>query len=186
MRAEAEGPIHRPSGKCLPPRAMTCADLMIRDAVAKHFAGEGRRPRGPAAVLPRTHRGRAACHYCGPCHRGCITRSYFSSLNSTLPAAIATGRMTLRPYSVVHGLIFDAAKRRVTGVRVIDGQTRKTLEFKGRVVFLCASALESVRILLNSTTPEFTNGLANSSGELGHNLMDHVMGGGADGIIPGN
>jgi len=186
VSGQAEELPQLPDGKFLPPMAMTCAELMVRDAIAKHFAGERRMTIGRAAVLTRTHRGRAACHYCGPCHRGCVTRSYFSSLNSTLPAAIATGRMTLRPYSVVQGLNFDAAKRRVTGVRVIDAQTRKALEFKGRVVFLCASALESARILLNSTTPEFPNGLANSSGELGHNLMDHVMGGGAGGMIPGN
>ena len=98
---------------------------------------------GRAAVLTRVHRGRAACHYCGVCHRGCITRSYFSSLNSTLPAAEKTGRMTLRPYSVVHSLIFDPATRKVTGVRVIDGQTKQSLEFRSRILFLNASALES-------------------------------------------
>jgi choline dehydrogenase-like flavoprotein len=73
-----------------------------------------------------------------------------------------------------------------TGVRVIDGQTRETMEFQGHIVFLCASALESARLLLNSKTAEFSNGLANSSGELGHNLMDHCMGGGARATIPGN
>ena len=97
-----------------------------------------------------------------------------------------TGKLTVRPYSVVHSLIFDPSSRRVTGVRVIDGQTKKALEFHGRIVFVCAATLESTRILLNSATPEFPNGLANSSGELGHNLMDHHMGAGASGIIPGN
>jgi choline dehydrogenase-like flavoprotein len=97
-----------------------------------------------------------------------------------------TGKLTIRPYSVVHSLIFDPASRKVTGVRVIDGQTKKPLEFKGRIIFLNAATLESTRILLNSATPEFPNGLANSSGELGHNLMDHHMGAGASGIIPGN
>jgi len=140
---------------------------------------------GRAAVLTQTHNGRAACHYCGPCHRGCITQSYFSSVNATLPVAGKTGRLTLRPYSVVHSLIFDSQTRRVTGVKVIDGQTHKAMEFQGRLIFLCASALESTRILLNSATPEFSTGLANSSGDLGKNLMDHIMGGGAEGIIPG-
>src|SRR5439155_1687558 len=79
---------------------------------------------GRSAVLTRVHKGRAACHYCGVCHRGCITQSYFSSLNSTLPAAMKTGKLTLRPYSVVHSLIFDPSSRRVTGVRVIDGKTK--------------------------------------------------------------
>ncbi|WP_218271685.1 GMC family oxidoreductase N-terminal domain-containing protein, partial [Pseudomonas sp. GW704-F3] len=80
----------------------------------------------------------------------------------------------------MHSLIFDAGTRRVTGVRVIDAQSRQTLEFRGKVVFLCAATLESTRILLNSATPEFSTGLANSSGQLGKNLMDHIMGGGAE------
>jgi hypothetical protein len=76
-------------------------------------------------------RGRTACYYCGPCDRGCITRSYFRSVNATLPAAKKTGRMTLRPYSVVHSLIFDSRPRKATGVRVIDARTRAALEFPG-------------------------------------------------------
>ncbi|MGA2421019.1 MAG: GMC family oxidoreductase, partial [Candidatus Acidiferrum sp.] len=139
-----------------------------------------------SAVLTQVHKGRAACHYCGVCHRGCITRSYFSSLNSTLPAAEKTGNLTLRPYSVVHSLIFDPSTRRVTGARVIDGQTHQSLEFNAKIIFVCASALESARILLNSTSPEFPNGLANSSGQVGRNIMDHAMGGGAEGLIPGH
>jgi choline dehydrogenase-like flavoprotein len=160
--------------------------VTVKDAVARHFPGERMMTIGRAAILTRPHRDRLPCHYCGPCARGCITRSYFSSLNSTLPAALATGKVTVRPFSVVHSLIFDSRTRKVAGVRVIEGQTGKAIEFHGRVVFLCASALESTRILLNSKTAEFAAGLANSSGELGHNLMDHCMGGGARGIIPGH
>ena len=186
ISGQTEGLPQLPDGKFLPPMEMNCAELTVKDAIAKHFAEDRIMTIGRAAVLTQFHRGRAACHYCGPCHRGCITRSYFSSLNSTLPAAEKTGRMTLRPYSTVHSLIFDSGTRRATGVRVIDTQSKQALEFHGRVVFLCASALESARILLNSATPEFPTGLANSSGELGHNLMDHVMGGGADGVIPGH
>jgi choline dehydrogenase-like flavoprotein len=115
-----------------------------------------------------------------------ITRSYFSSINSTLPAAQATGKLTMRPFSVVHSLIFDSETREITGVRIIDGQTKETIEFHARIIFLCASTLESARILLNSATPEFSNGLANSSGELGRNLMDHIFKGGASGTIPGH
>jgi choline dehydrogenase-like flavoprotein len=183
---QPEGLPQLPDGKFLPPMEMTCSELGVKDAIAKHFPGERLMTIGRAAILTRAHRGRAACHYCGPCQRGCITRSYFSSLNATLPAAQATGKLTLRPHSVVHSLIFDSKTRRVAGVRVIDGRTRQALEFRGRVIFLCASALESTRILLHSTTPEFPDGLANSSGELGRNLMDHVMGGGASGRILGN
>jgi choline dehydrogenase-like flavoprotein len=174
-----------PDGKFLPPMPMNCAELAVKQAMAKHFGGERVLTIGRVAVLTQTHRGRAACHYCGPCHRGCITLSYFSSVNATLPAAEKTGRLTLRPFSTVHSLIFDSSARRLTGVRVIDSQTRAALEFQAPIIFLCASTLESARILLNSATTEFPGGLANSSGELGHNLMDHIKGGGAKGIIPG-
>jgi choline dehydrogenase-like flavoprotein len=186
ISGQPEGLPQLPDGKFLPPMEMSCAELIVKDALPKHFDDGRMMTIGRCAVLTRVHRGRAACHYCGVCHRGCITRSYFSSLNSTLPAAEKTGRLTLRPYSVVHSLIFDPATRRVTGANVIDGQSKKTLEFHAKIVFLNASAIESARILLNSTSSEFPNGLANSSGELGRNLMDHVMGGGADGVIPGN
>ena len=186
ISGEALGLPHLPDSRFLPPMKLNCGEIVVRDAIAKHFAGERLLTIGRAAVLTAPHRGRAACHYCGPCERGCITRSYFSSVNATLPAAQQTGRMTLRPNSVVHSVSFDPKSRRATGVRVIDAGTRKSLDFQGRVIFLCASALESARILLNSTTSEFPNGLANSSGELGHNLMDHVKGGGATAVIPGN
>jgi glucoside 3-dehydrogenase (cytochrome c) catalytic subunit len=185
ISGQAEGLPHLPDGKFLPPMEMTCVELDFKAALAKHF-DDRMMTIGRSAVLTQVHKGRAACHYCGVCHRGCITQSYFSSLNSTLPAAQKTGRLTLRPYSVVRNLIFDSKTRRISGVRVVDAQTKSELEFKGRIVFLCASTLESSRILLNSATPEFPNGLANSSGELGHNLMDHHMGAGANGMMPGH
>jgi choline dehydrogenase-like flavoprotein len=183
---EALGLPQLPDSRFLPPMELNCAERVVRDAIAKHFAGERVLTIGRAAILTKAHNGRAACHYCGPCERGCITRSYFSSVNATLPAAEKTGRMTLRPHSIVHSLGFDPQSRRVTSVRVIDAQNRATVEFRARIIFLCASALESVRILFNSSTAEFPNGLANSSGELGHNLMDHIKAGGAVATIPGN
>ena len=140
---------------------------------------------GRTAVLTRDHKGRRACHYCGPCHRGCRTRSYFSSLNATLPAAEATGRLTLRPNSVVAEVLWDPRAGRASGVRVIDAESRDELEFRGRSVFLGASALESARILLNSKSADFPDGLANSSGVLGRYLMDHTMGVGARATFPG-
>jgi choline dehydrogenase-like flavoprotein len=186
VTGQAEGLPQLPDGKFLPAMEMTCAEEVVKDAIAKNFAGDRMMTIGRAAVLTQRHNGRAPCHYCGPCHRGCSTRSYFSSLNATLPAAQKTGKLTLRPHSVVHSLIFDPNSRKVTGVHVIDGQTRKTIEFHGKVMFLCASAMESARILLNSSSTEFPSGLANSSGQVGRNLMDHVMGGGAKGEIPGH
>jgi choline dehydrogenase-like flavoprotein len=186
ISGERLGLAQLPDGKFLPPMQMNCAELAVKQAMARHFGAERVLTIGRVAVLTQTHRGRAACHYCGPCHRGCITLSYFSSVNATLPAAEKTGLLTLRPFSTVHSLIFDSNTRRIAGVRVIDSQTRATLEFHAPLLFLCASTLESARILLNSATTEFPSGLANSSGELGHNLMDHIKGGGAKGIIPGH
>jgi choline dehydrogenase-like flavoprotein len=185
VSGEALGLAHLPDGKFLPPMELNCAERVVQGALAKHFPGERLLTIGRCAILTRPHRGRAACHYCGPCWRGCISRSYFNAIHVTLPAARATGRCTIRPNSVVHSLIFDERSRRVIGVRAIDAETMRPLEFRGRVVFLCASALESARILLNSSTRSFPTGLANSSGELGRNLMDHLMGGGAHGTIPG-
>jgi choline dehydrogenase-like flavoprotein len=176
ISGQAEGLPQLPDGKFLPPMALNCAEQVVKDGMARRFGRDRVLTIGRAAVLTVAHRGRAACHYCGPCHRGCVTRSYFSSVNATLPAAQATGRLTLRPYSVVHSVIYDARQGRATGVRVIDGQTKHALEFQARIIFLCASTLESTRILLNS-------GIGNSSGQLGRNLMDHIMGGGARGRI---
>lgn len=185
VSGQAEGLPQLPDGKFLPPFEMNCAEIAMRDVVAQKFP-DRRLTMGRTAILTVPHRGRAACHYCGPCARGCITRSYFSSIHSTLPAAEATGKMTLRPYSVVHSLVFDRKTRRITSVRVIDAKTKETQEFHAKVVFLCASTLESARILMNSATPEFSTGLANSSGQLGRNLMDHIFHSGASGIMPGH
>ncbi len=180
-----EGLPQLPDGRFLPPMEMVCVEEVVRDAIRRHFGQTRRMTIGRSAVLTRAHNGRAECHYCGPCHLGCITRSYFSSLTATLPAAEATGRLTLRPNSVAHSVIWDPSAGRATGVRVIDRETHEPLEFFGRIVFLAASALESTRILLNSTSADFPQGLANSSGVLGHYLMDHTMSTGATATFKG-
>jgi choline dehydrogenase-like flavoprotein len=185
ISGQAEGLPQLPDSHFLPPMEMNCAEIMFRDGLKTHF-DDRILTIGRSAVLTQVHKGRAACHYCGVCHRGCITGSYFSSNSSTLPAALKTGKLTIRPYSVVHSLIYDSVTRKVSGVRVIDAKTKVASEYKARIYFLNASTLESTRILLNSATTEFPDGLCNSSGELGHNLMDHHMGAGASGIMPGN
>lgn len=176
---------HLPDGPFQPPMEMNCVEAAVRDRLHARFDSARRMTIGRVAVLTEQLPGRAPCHYCGPCQRGCVTRSYFSSLNATLPAASATGRLTLRPHSIAHTVVYDARSGRVSGVRVIDAATRTEHEFRARVVFLCASALESVRILLNSDSPTFPNGLANGSGALGLGIMDHIKRGGASGVIPG-
>jgi choline dehydrogenase-like flavoprotein len=183
VSGEALGLSHLPDSRFLPPMEMTCAERFVAEGMAAAYGGERILTIGRCAVLTQNHLGRRACHYCGPCERGCRTRSYFSSLNATLPAAEVTGRLTLRPNSVVRSL--DHAEGRVTTVHVIDAESHTPLEFTGRVVFLAASTLESTRILLNSASREFPNGLANSSGVLGKYLMDHTMGHGAAGEVSG-
>jgi choline dehydrogenase-like flavoprotein len=178
VSGQAEGLAQLPDGPFLPPMALNCAEQHVRRQMEATFGRARVLTIGRVAVLTSPHNGRAPCHYCGPCHRGCITRSYFSSVNATLPAAQATGRLTLRPFSIVRSLVYDAGKNRVTGVRMIDAKTKTEREYSARIVFLCASALESARILLNS-------GLANSSGQVGRNVMDHIKWGGASGQLDG-
>ena len=161
--------------------ALTCGEEILKKAIADRF---GRTLTiGRAAVLTRALNGRPACHYCGPCGRGCRTGSYYSSPHSSLPAAAETGRLTLIPDAVVSHVTTDE-EGQCSGVYYVDRLTRNHREVAGRIVVLCASTLESTRIMLNSTSGRHPNGIANSSGVLGHYLMDHVMGGGASGTLP--
>ncbi len=173
-----------PDGKFLPAMEMNCAELHLKQKIEENFSGR-KMIIGRVAVLTEPYKGRQKCHYCGPCHRGCSNGAYFSTQSSTLPAAQATGKLTVRCDSVVHSVIYDEKKDRAVGVRVVDRNTHETLEFYGKVIFLCASAIGSTQVLLNSSTPRFSNGLANSSGALGHYLMDHPYLAGASGEISG-
>ena len=168
-----------------PPFEMNALEKHIRANMDAAFKGERKLICSATAVLSREHNGRGPCQGRNQCARGCPYSAYFSSNGVTLPAAAATGNLTLRADSIAHSLIYDDTKRRVTGVRVIDAATRKTTEYSARVVFLCASALNSTALLLNSKSPRFPNGLGNDSGELGHNLMDHHNGGGATASFSG-
>ena len=185
VSGRAEGLPQLPDSQFLAPMDLNCAEQHVREGLTGAYGGERLLTIGRAAILSEDHRDRKACHYCGTCERGCTTHSYFSSLAATLPAAAATGRMTLRPYSVVESVLRDPATGLATGVRVIDAETREEIEFEARLVFMCASALESARLLLNSTDQGTPDGLGNSSGQLGRNLMDHTMGGGAAGFVDG-
>ncbi len=182
VSGQAEGLPQLPDGKFLPPMPLSCGEELLKKAAKEKF---GRvLTIGRQANLTVPHRGRPPCHYCGPCERGCITKSYFSSPSVTLPAALATGRTTLITDAVVSHVLTDMKTGRVSGVRYVESNTRAVRELRGRVVVVCAQALESTRILLNSATRQFPNGLANSSGTLGHYLMDHISGYGASGVMP--
>ena len=114
--------------------AMSASERHGREQILKKFGGERVMTIGRAAVLTANHNGRLACHYCGPCERGCVTHSYFNSIGSTLPAARKTGRLTLRPWSVVAEVLYDAKKGKARGVRVIDAQSMESMEFEAKVV----------------------------------------------------
>ncbi len=172
-----------PDGKFLPAMKMTCGETLLRNRVIAKF---GRTvTMGRTAILTQPHNGRAACHYCGPCERGCSTFSYFSSPFTTVADAVKTGNCTLIPNAIVSHVDMDAAGGKARGVSYIERDSRKAIEIKAKAVILCAQSLESTRILLNSSTREHTGGLANSSGALGHYLMDHCVGGGASGDLAG-
>ena len=180
-----EGLSQLPDGEFLPPMPMTVVEEFARPKILAAFGGERVMTIGRAAILTKDHNGRFACHYCGPCERGCITNSYFNSIGSTLPAAQKTGNLTLRPNSVVAEVLYDPKRGVARGVRVIDANTMESREYTARLVFLCASAIESVRLLLLSKSTRFPDGFANSSGIVGRYVMDHHYGSGASGTVPG-
>ena len=175
---ENSGLPQHPSQILQPPFEMNALEKHIKSAFEKAFT-DRRLICSATAVLSREHNGRGPCQGRNQCARGCPFSAYFSSNGVTLPAAAKTGNLTLQPDSIAHSLIYDDAKKRVTGVRVVDSATHKTTEYSSRVVFVCGSTLNSTALLLNSRSARFPNGLGNDSGELGHNLMDHHNGGGA-------
>jgi choline dehydrogenase-like flavoprotein len=185
VSGEKLGLPYLPDGEFQPPMALNAAEKVLKAGVERKFPGR-HVTIGRVAVLTQAVGDRAPCHYCGPCDRGCSTGSYFSSQASTLPPARATGRLTLRPNSIVHSVLYDENTGRATGVRYFDTESGEAHDVYGRVVFLCASTLNSTRILLNSRSARFPNGLANSSGALGHYLMDHHFVVGASGEMDGN
>lgn len=117
--------------------------------------------------------GRMKCIARNECQKGCSLGAYFSTQSATLPAAANTGNLYIAPNSVVESLIYDANTNRVRGVRVVDNETMLQREYFGKIIFLCASTLGTTQIMLNSKSRRFPNGIANSSGVLGHYLMDH-------------
>jgi len=173
-----------PDGQFQPPMEMFCIEREMKTAIESNFKDRNL-VIGRVANLTQALPGRAPCQYRNLCYRGCPYGAAFSSNSSTLPAATATGNMTLRPDSIVHSLIYEANKNKVIGVRVIDANTSESIEFKARVIFLCASALASTHILLNSADERFPEGMANSSGALGHYLMDHPFQSGAEATFDG-
>jgi len=181
ISGQAEGVPELPDGRFHPAMPMTCAETQLRTRVKEKL---GRTVTiGRTANITKPINGRQACHYCGPCERGCTTHSYFNSAFTTVADALASGRCTLIPNAMVYKVLLDASTNKARGVLYIDRNTREPKEVSARAVVLCAQALESTRILLNSSTREHPDGLANSSGVLGHYLMDHHAAAGASGTV---
>ena len=184
VSAQAEGLAQLPDGKFIPPMEMNCLEKHVKGKIAEHFGGRVMTI-ARSANLSQPHLGRGPCQYRSRCVRGCPYGGYFSSNSATLPAAAATGRMTLRPHSIVNAVLYDESTGKATGVRVIDALSGEVHEFFSKIVFLNASTIGSAFILLNSTSSRFLNGLGNDSDQLGRNLMDHHFLVGASGTYQG-
>jgi choline dehydrogenase-like flavoprotein len=180
-----DGIWHLPDGNFLPAFAKVCHEHIVSKAAARL---------GRPAVMMRmamltatrpqhTRFNRAKCHFCGGCQEGCDVGAMFNSVVSTLPAAAATGRLTLRPNSVVRHIITDTNTAKAKGVAFVDRVTFQEYEAFGRVIVVAASTLESIRILLNSKSRQHPEGFGNSSGALGHYVMDHIAGPHAHGFL---
>jgi choline dehydrogenase-like flavoprotein len=152
---------------------MNCLEKYISENISENFSDGRRMIIGRVANLSKGLHGRGPCQYRNMCDRGCPFTGYFSSNGVTLPAAYATGNLTLRPFSIVVNVIYDKDKKRAIGMRIIDANTMQTEDYYARIIFLNASTVGSTAILMNSVSDAFPEGLGNHSGELGRNLMDH-------------
>ena len=180
-----DGLAQLPDGEFLPPMAMNCVEESFTKAVHSRFGGQRSVIIGRTANLTQRHQGRGQCLYRNQCSQGCPFGAYFSTQSATLPAAQATGRLTLRTNAIVTEVVYDRDRRRAQGVRVLDAVDKTTQDYSARLVFLCASTLNSAWVLMNSATDVWPEGLGSSSGELGHNVMDHHARVGASGLVAG-
>jgi choline dehydrogenase-like flavoprotein len=180
-----EGLPQLPDGQFLPAMEMNCVEKDVAERVNAHFKRAKLITMGRVANLTQAHNGRSACQYRNKCWLGCPFGAYFSTQSSTLPAAVKTGNLTVRPFSIVTKVLYDKDSKKATGVEVLDAETNQTYEFKAKVVFLCASAMNSTWVLFNSATDIWPGGLGSASGELGHNVMDHHFRCGAAGVAEG-
>ena len=174
-----------PDGQFLPPMPLNCGEEMVAGRLKNAFGGKRHIIIGRTANATRPLEGRAPCQYRNACWLGCPYGAYFSTQSSTLPAAVKTGRLTLKPWSIVTEILYDKDSKRASGVRVLDAVTEQTTDYSAKVIFVCASTLNSTWLLMRSATDIWPSGLGSSSGELGHNLMDHHFRCGAEGTLEG-
>ena len=178
-----------PDGKFQPAMEMNCVEAELKKRMEELYDDRkliiGRCAHLTKPTEEQLELGRGTCQSRNQCQRGCSFGAYFSSQSATLPAARRTGNLSIVTDSIVHSLVYDNKTKKASGVRVIDSQTGETNTYSARVIFVCASTLGTTQILLNSTSEHFKNGFANSSGTLGHYLMDHLYAQGARGEFPG-
>jgi choline dehydrogenase-like flavoprotein len=174
-----------PDGDFMPAMEMNIVEKDVAARIKSYYKGDRHMIIGRTANITQPHDGRTNCQYRNKCWLGCPFGSYFSTQSSTLPAAMKTGNLTLRPWSIVTRVIYDKDTKKAKGVEVLDAETNQTYEYYAKVIFLNASTINSAWILMNSATDIWPGGLGSSSGELGHNLMDHHLGAGASGSVEG-
>jgi choline dehydrogenase-like flavoprotein len=184
ISGRAEGLPQLPDGKFLPPMEMNCIEDYFSQKIGAHYA-DRKVTIGRVANLTRELEGRGPCQYRNLCDRGCPFTGYFSSNGATLPAAVATRNLTLLPDSIVTEVLYDEQTNRATGVRVMNQHSKQVTEYFARVIFLNASTVATAALLLHSVSRRFPNGLGNSSGQVGRNLMDHFIGAGGVGYYDG-
>jgi choline dehydrogenase-like flavoprotein len=172
-----------PDGEFQTPMEMNCVETMMRDNLKTKMG----RPMVIGRVANHTAKigTRGPCQFRNKCHQGCPFGGYFSSNAATIPAAAATGNLTLRPNAITTEVIYDKDTKRAKGVRIMDAETKQYEEYYAKIIFLNASTLGTTHILLNSVSDAFPTGLGNSSDQVGRNLMDHHYGVGAYGSFDG-
>lgn len=175
---------HLPHGDYLPAMDMNCIEKHFAESIKKNY-DQRWVISSRVANLTKGFKDRGPCNFRNLCSRGCPYGGYFSSNSASLPAANATGNLTIRPHAIVQEIIYDPQTKKAKGVRIIDELTKETMEFYAKIIFLNASTIATAAILLNSKSSYFPNGFGNSSGQVGLNLMDHHKGVGATGMHEG-
>jgi choline dehydrogenase-like flavoprotein len=185
VNGSLEGLPQLPDGHFLKPMDMNCVEKDVAARIKKNYNNTRHMIIGRSANLTEAIPDRTACHFRNRCWEGCPFGGYFSTQSSTLPAAMATGNLTVRPFSIVTKIIYDKDTKKATGVEIVDAETHQTYEYHAKIVFVNASTLNSAWVLMNSATDIWPGGLGSSSGELGHNIMDHHYNLGASGTVEG-
>ncbi|MGI8952058.1 MAG: GMC oxidoreductase [Chitinophagaceae bacterium] len=178
-----------PDGEYLPPFEFNCVEKDLKKKIADNYKDrfmiQGRWAQLTQPKQIHLQQGRAQCQARDLCMRGCPWGAYFSSVSSTLPWAAKTGNLTVRPFSVVHSIIYDEKKDKAIGVRIIDTNTKKSTDYFSKIIFVNASALNSNLVLLNSTSNRFPNGFGNDNGLLGKYVCFQNYRGSVHGTIDG-